>query len=290
MIRILIVDDRSFPRKAINAILETEANMVIAGEAENGVKALELIGQLAIDVAIVDLNLPEMDGFELTKKITQSSSTKIIILSGNEDRDSISKAIECGARGYLLKNEFTKEQVIDTIERIHQGYFQLAPGIFEKLINHAIDYESETREKLSLTQNKFQQTFSSSLPKENLVPDELVRQQLFGELKLEIDNLKLELSQGLNKFQHQVSQQIENDLKDISRDSKQSQLIQDNYRKQYTKLTQNINFIENNINVIESRSNFLVNKLKQELAILRYCIIFIFIILTPILLDFLLKN
>lgn len=290
MIRILIVDDRTFPRKAINAILETENNLVIVGEAENGFRALELIGQLAIDVAIVDLNLPEMDGFELTKQITQSSSTKVIILSGNEDRNSISKAIDCGARGYLLKNEFTKEQIVDTIERIHQGYFQLAPGIFDKLMNHAIDYKSETIEKLSLTQNKFQQTFSSSLPQESLLPDEQVRQQLFTELKLEIDNLKLELGRGLNKFQHQVSQQIENDLQNISRDSQQSRFIRDNYRKQYTKLTQNISFLENNINVIESRYNLLVNKLKQELAILRYCIIFIFIILTPILLDFLLRN
>ena len=290
MIRILIVEDQNFPRKAINAILDTESNLIIAGEAENGVKALELISRSAIDVAIVDLNLPGMDGFELTKKITQSSSIKVIILSGNEDRDSINKAISCGARGYLLKNEFTKEQIVDTIERVYQGYFQLAPGIFEKLINNAIDYESETLEKLSLTQNKFQQTVSSSLPKDNLLPNEQIRQQLFSELKSEIDNLKLELGQGLNRFQHQVFQQIESDLKDISRDSKQSQFIQDDYRKQYSKLTQNINFLENNINVIESRYNLLVNKLKQEIAILRYCIICIFLILTPILLSYLLKN
>lgn len=290
MIHILIVEDQNFPRKAINAILETENNLMIAGEAKNGVEALELIEGLAIDIALVDLNLPGMDGFELTKKITQSSSTKVVILSGNDDRNSIGKAIDCGARGYLLKNEFTKEQLVDTISRVHRGYFQLAPGIFEKLINDVIDYQSEAIEKLSLTQDKLQQTSSSSLPQENLLLNEEVRQQLFTELKVEIDNLKLELGQGLNKFQYQVSQQIENDLKELFRDSQQSQFLEDIYRQQHKKLTQNVNYIENNINIIESRYNFSVNKLKQELAILRYSIIFITIILVPILLDYFLKN
>lgn len=290
MIRILIVEDQKFPRQAINAILETENNLLIVGQVENGVRALELIGRSAVDIAIVDLNLPGMNGFELTTRITQSSSTKVIILSGNEDTHSINKAINCGARGYLLKNEFTKEQIVDTIERVHQGYFQLAPGIFEKLINNAIDYESETLEKLSLAQNKLQQTASNSLPQENLLSDEQIRQQLFSELRSEIDSLKLELGQGLNQFQHQVFQQIENDLKNISRNSQQSQFVRDSYRKQYSKLTQNINFLENNLNVIESRYNLIVNKLKQELAILRYCIICIFLILTPILLNYLLRN
>lgn len=290
MIRILIVEDQNFPRKAINAVLETETHLIIAGEAENGDQALELIAQLAIDIAIVDLNLPGMDGFELTKKITQSSSIKVIILSSSEDRDSIRKSINCGARGYLLKNEFTKEQIIDTINRVHQGYFQLAPGIFEKLIDDVINHNSETIEKLSSTKNNTWQTSFSTLQGENSIPSEIICQQLFTELKLEIDNLKLELSQGLNKFQYQVSQKIENDLKDISHDSKQFQSIQNNYSKQHNKLAQNINFIENNINVIESRYSFLVNKLKQDLNILRYCIIFVFILLTPILLDYLFKN
>jgi DNA-binding NarL/FixJ family response regulator len=290
MIRILIVEDQNFPRKAINAILETEKNLMIVGEAKNGVEALELIEGLAIDLALVDLNLPGMDGFELTKKITQSSPTKVVILSGNDDRNSIGKAINCGARGYLLKNEFTKEELIDTIDRVHRGYFQLAPGIFEKLFNNAIDYQSETIEKLSLTQDKLQQTFSTSLPKENLPLNEEVRQQLFSELKTEIDNLKLELGRGLNKFQDRVSQQIENDLKELFRDSQQSQFLEDIYRKQHKKLTQNIDYIENNINIIESKYNFSVNKLKQELAILRYSIIFIVIVLAPILLDYFLRN
>lgn len=290
MIRILIVEDQKFPRQAINAILETENNLLIVGEVENGVEALELIGRSAVDIAIVDLNLPGMNGFEVTTIITQSSATKVIILSGNEDTHSISKAISCGARGYLLKNEFTKEQIVDTIERVHQGYFQLAPGIFEKLINNAIDYQSETLEKLSLAQNKLQQTASNSLPQENLLSDEQIRQQLFSELRSEIDSLKLELGQGLNQFQLQVFQQIDNDLKNISRNSQQSQFVRDSYRKQYNKLTQNINFLENNINVIESKYNLIINKLKQELAILRYCIICIFLILTPILLNYLLRN
>lgn len=287
MIRILIVEDQNFPRKAIHAVLESETNLQIVGEAENGVKALELIERLAIDIAIVDLNLPEMDGFELTQKIVQTSSTKVIILSSNEDRDSISKAINCGARGYLVKNNFTKEQIVDTIDRVDRGYFQLAPGIFEKLIDDMIN--SETIEKLSQIPERYHQISLDSSEKRT-IPSEDIRQQLSRELELEIDNLKLELSQGLNKFQYQVSQQIERDLKDVFRDSTQFQSIQQAYSKQHKKLAQNLNFIENNINVIESRNNFLVNKLKRELAILRYCIIFIFILLAPILFDYVLQN
>lgn len=164
--------------------------MRIVGEAENGVEALELIKHLEIDLALVDLNLPGIDGFELTQKIVQSSSTKVVILSGDEDRNSISKSIKCGARGYLLKNEFSKEQIIDTINRVNLGYFQMAPGIFEKLINNALDDKFETEQTLSAIENQLHLTSSSSLP------DEQARQQLFAELQLKIDNLKLELCQG----------------------------------------------------------------------------------------------
>ena len=269
MINILIVDDQKFTRKALRAILKPESDFIIAGEAENGIEAIEFMNNHAIDIALVDLDMPKMDGFELTQKICQDfPNTKVIILSGREDRYSINKAVNFGVRGYLLKDTSVTE-VIDTINYVQRGYFQLGPGLFEKLISESIDYEVTTSEHLSQIESKSERDVFE-LKQEILIHKEQVRQELVDELNLEINNLKLEFRDKLNIFQTEISNQVQNNFEDFaSRNSSSQPNSEFNYQRYYT--------IVANIKSIEKVHKLSFKKLKQEVVLLRYGLIFLLI-------------
>ena len=270
MIRILIVDDQNLTRQALWGILKTEPNLTIVGEAENGIKALELMNKEAIDVAVVDLDMPEMNGFELTQKICKYfPTTKVIILSSHDDRDSINKAVNSGARGYLVKDTSITE-VIDTINYVQRGYFQLGPGLFEKLISESINYDVETSEQLSELETKSERDLVL-LKQEIIARNERIRQEVFTELELEIERLKSELKQGLNKFQNQVSQQLKSGFENLANSHTNSRFIPEFWHQRYLEIT-------NNINSIENKYQSSLDKLTQEILVLRYCLIFLLIV------------
>lgn len=278
MIRILVVDDQTFTRKAINAVLEAEENFVLAGEAENGVKALELMNQATIDIAIVDLQMPEMDGFKLTEKICNAfPETKVIVLSGSEDKYSINKAVKAGARGYLLKDITHKEQIIETINQVQRGYFQLGPGLLENLISSLISYEEDTTKSLLKIETNSYKNYDE-LQAEILHQSQQIRHQILAELDAEILNMKIEFKQGLTEFQSQVAQQIKGGFEDFTYNYQQNKFIPEIWHKRYIQLSQSINFLE-------SQYNLSINKLKTEIATLRYLVIFLLIVLVPIFLD-----
>ena len=272
MIHILLVDDQNFTRQALNVILEPESDFKVLGEAENGVKALELMNQMAdnVDIAIVDLDMPKMDGFELTEKIRHRfPETKVIILSSHEDKQSINKAVNCGARGYLLKNSSAKE-IVDTIHYVQRGYFQLGPGLFEKLISNLIDDEVETSDRIAQLEVSVNQYFVQ-LKQENKLQQEENRHQLFEELNVQLERLKLEFRQGLYVFQNQVSEQV-NDGLDILTNSPQNYDFNPEFWEQrYYKFNQKINSVENT-------NKFYLKKLEKEIVILRYGLVFLLVV------------
>ena len=270
MIRVLIVDDQNFTRKALRAVLKNEQNLIIVGEAENGIKALELMEQFEIDLAVVDLDMPEMNGFELTQKISQNfPQTKVIILSSHDDRDSINQAVNFGARGYLLKDTSISE-VVDTINYVQRGYFQLGPGLFEKLIAESINYELKTSDYLSELGTKSESNFSS-LKQEIINQNKQVSQEVFQELEIKTEQLKFELKQGLNKFQSQVYKQLQSGFDNFANNQKTSQFNPDFLHQQYLEITQNINSIE-------KKHQLSLNRLAKEIVVWRYSLIFLLIV------------
>lgn len=265
MIRILIVDDRFLVRQALRAILKKDDNFKIVGEAENGIKALEIISKEKIDIAIVDLDMPEMNGFEFTQNISQHHhQTKVIILSSHDDKESINRAISCGARGYLIKDTSITE-VVDTINRVQRGYFQLGPGLFEKLISESNSYEVKTIEHLSDLETKLERDFMR-LRQQIIDENQQVRQEILIEIDREIEQLKHELKQGLNDFEHRAIQHLKDSLKDCGDRQENSH---------HSKLQSNYKDIINNLDLIESNYQRSFSKFTKELMILRRCIIFI---------------
>lgn len=139
MIRILLVEDQEIVRRGLRLLLDTQADIEIVSEAENGQRAIDQMMALASkkqlpDVVVMDIKMPVMDGVAATQAITQQfPKAKIVVLTTFEDNQFVAQALQYGAKGYLLKDTPLKE-LADVIRSIAKGYTQFGPGILEKII------------------------------------------------------------------------------------------------------------------------------------------------------------
>ncbi len=103
--KILLADDHKITRDGLKALLENQKNMIVIGEAENGRQAVRLALELAPDVIVMDINMPELNGIEATRQIiAELPDTKIIALSMYSDKRYVVGMLKAGVSGYLLKN------------------------------------------------------------------------------------------------------------------------------------------------------------------------------------------
>jgi DNA-binding NarL/FixJ family response regulator len=104
-IKILLADDHKITRDGLKALLENQSHMRVVGEAENGRQAVRLALELAPDVIVMDINMPELNGIEATRQIlAELPDTKIIALSMYSDKRYVVGMLKAGVSGYLLKN------------------------------------------------------------------------------------------------------------------------------------------------------------------------------------------
>lgn len=273
-IRILIVDDQNFTREAVRSILEQESDFEVVGQAENGVKALAQIAKVQPDVAVIDLEMPEMNGFVLTEKIKQQfSQIRVVILSSCEDHDSINNAVKAGAKGYLLKSTSGRE-LTDTIRYVQRGYFQLGPGLFEKLLSGFIQENSTTTENLSQLENKSQDNFVH-LEREIKNRNEQTRNEMFQELNRQIEHLKAEFRQGLGTFQFQVKNQMRQDFDSLS-DRLNNKTMDDSSLEEKIQAWDFER--QKQFNNLLKGTKKTVSNLERQIVILRYCLIFFFMV------------
>ncbi|PZO42414.1 MAG: DNA-binding response regulator [Pseudanabaena frigida] len=133
-IRILLVDDHSFIRRALKISLGDEPSLEIVGEAENGQIAIAQVESLKPDVALMDIQMPFMDGVEATKQICDRfPETKVLILTVDETEEYISQALKYGASGYILKNT-PPEELSFAIQAVYRGYMHLDLNLGRKVI------------------------------------------------------------------------------------------------------------------------------------------------------------
>ncbi len=139
MIRILLVEDQDLIRSSLKALLETQPDLQIVGEADNGQRAIEQLEVLHThflppDIVLMDIQMPIVDGVKATQQMCQKyPETKILILTTFNDTQYIAEAIRYGAKGYVLKDT-PAEELIEAIHSICKGYTQFGPGILEKIM------------------------------------------------------------------------------------------------------------------------------------------------------------
>jgi DNA-binding NarL/FixJ family response regulator len=119
--RVLLADDHPIVRNGIHKILNREADIEVVGEACNGLEALKMVEMLSPDVLLLDMDMPIMNGVEVTQQIcTRFPNVHILALSGYEDRSYILEILHLGANGYLTKDE-AMETIVDAVRGVARG-------------------------------------------------------------------------------------------------------------------------------------------------------------------------
>ena len=153
-VRVLVVDDHAIVRKGIRALLATEQSIQVVGEAANGSEAVALAQSLRPDVILMDIVMPEMDGLEAIRRITeQQPEIRILVLTSFAGVDMVLPAIKAGALGYLLKDSGPQE-LVQAIQQVHRGNSSLHPAIARKLLQEISEPSSSGPDVGSLTERE----------------------------------------------------------------------------------------------------------------------------------------
>ncbi len=137
-IRILIADDHKIIREGLSYLINRQADFDVAGEAENGRSAIQMVHDLLPDVIIMDITMPDLNGIEATRQIlTKHPNIKVLALSMHSDRRSIVEMFKAGASGYLLK-DCAFEEITQAINAVVANRKYLSPKLSELVINDYI--------------------------------------------------------------------------------------------------------------------------------------------------------
>jgi DNA-binding NarL/FixJ family response regulator len=135
-IRVLLADDQAMVRAGFRMILESEPDIEVIAEAEDGAKAVSAARGLQPDIVLMDVQMPNMDGLEATRQIAAldvPQPVHVLILTTFERDDYIFEALRSGASGFLLKNA-SPEELIEAVRTVAEGNALLAPSVTRRVI------------------------------------------------------------------------------------------------------------------------------------------------------------
>lgn len=153
-IKLLIADDHPLLRNGIVSLLKSEESFVVVATAGNGNEVLELVAKKNIDVCLLDINMPGMDGMDTARLLKEKKpEIKIIILTTYNDREIISELVHIGVSGYLLKNS-DKQELVEAINKVMKGRYYFSEEV-ENIILQGLT-EKKSIEVVSLTERELE--------------------------------------------------------------------------------------------------------------------------------------
>jgi DNA-binding NarL/FixJ family response regulator len=145
-IRVLIVDDHFVVRMGLVAVINTQADMVVVAEATNGREAIELFRQHRPDVTLMDLRMPEMGGIEAITAIRKDfPESRFIVLTTYDGDEDIYRALQAGARAYLLK-DMVGDSLLEAVRAVHAGQRRIPVEVASRLAERMTRTELTSRE------------------------------------------------------------------------------------------------------------------------------------------------
>ena len=132
-IRILICDDHVLFSEGIKAILRAEAALEVVGEVRDGRQAVEKVKELRPDVVLMDIAMPDLSGFEATRRVHEADpAVKVLMLTMHDEEELVARCLEAGAAGYIIKDA-PATQLVYAIETVMKGERYLSPVVLKKV-------------------------------------------------------------------------------------------------------------------------------------------------------------
>ncbi len=195
-IRVLVVDDHALFREGLGLIISNQPDMVVVGQAGDGLEAVHKAMELQPDLILMDIQMPGMDGIEATRQIKKElPATTVVILTVRDDEEKLFEAIKSGAQGYLLKT-MQSPDLIDMLRRALAGEVAIPPRLAGKML--------EEFRRLSQFEPHEKDENVEISPRElevlNLVAQEKTDKEIALALSLSVNTIKTHLRNILAKL------------------------------------------------------------------------------------------
>jgi len=152
-INIVLADDHALVRNGLKAMLEFETDLIVTGEAGNGMDALEVAKTVKPDLLILDIRMPGMTGLEAAAKLKSfSPTTKAVILSMHDSEEYVLQALDAGAYGYILKDT-DKNEFVKALKQIHGGSKYFSGSVSNVLANQLLSNKPLSTQRVQATED-----------------------------------------------------------------------------------------------------------------------------------------
>lgn len=141
MTSVLLADDHALVRSGFAMVLSVEDDLEVVGQAADGRQAVERVAAGGVDVVLMDVQMPVMDGLEATRRIVAAGGARVIILTTFDRDDYLFEALRAGASGFLLKNA-DPDDLVDAVRSVADGHALLAPEATVRVIQRLVAAES----------------------------------------------------------------------------------------------------------------------------------------------------
>ena len=172
MLRLLLVDDHQMLIEGIKTLLRGEPDVQVVAEANSGAAALAALEKTSADMALLDINMPQMSGIELCAELRRRyPHLRMLALSMFEDHSSIQGMLQAGASGYILKNT-SKTELLAAVRRIAAGHTYFAPTVAATILEHAgapaLDADRDAAVSLSVREREILQLIAQEFSNQQI--------------------------------------------------------------------------------------------------------------------------